>query len=488
MPASRDTSCPGGTYRPTLGTMRIAFLHYHLKPGGVTTVIRHQIAALDGAAETLVLTGEPCPPGFPAATAHLPGLAYDTVRDPAWTVEAVAAAVKTAIGGRWPGGCDVLHVHNPTLAKNGLLPAVLKRLQQAGTKLFLQVHDFAEDGRPGAYAPDPYPANCHYGVLNRRDLKILQTAGLCREGLHLLPNQVRPPAAADPPLPVADHVLYPVRAIRRKNIGEAVLFSCFLPAGGHLAVTLGPNSPADMGPYRCWKRFTTHHRLPVVWEAAARGDFSRLVQTARFLITTSVSEGFGFAFLEPWTAGKLLWGRRLPAVCDDFARNGIDLEHLYPSLPVPIAWLDRQRWRTRWLNAAVAARTAFGQPLNPETAEAAFERLAAADTIDFGLLDETLQAEILERCLQSDAGRGDLVALNPYLANSGKIPNPAALIRANAAAVSRHYSQAADRRRLLDAYAGVQQPVVHRIDKQRLLDAFFDLNRFSLLRWGSWTD
>ena len=37
--------------------MKIALMHYHLKTGGVTTVIKQQIRAVRGICETLVLTG-----------------------------------------------------------------------------------------------------------------------------------------------------------------------------------------------------------------------------------------------------------------------------------------------------------------------------------------------------------------------------------------------------------------------------------------------
>jgi hypothetical protein len=44
--------------------MKIAFVHYHLRPGGVATVIRRQMAALAGVADCLVITGEAPPEDF----------------------------------------------------------------------------------------------------------------------------------------------------------------------------------------------------------------------------------------------------------------------------------------------------------------------------------------------------------------------------------------------------------------------------------------
>jgi hypothetical protein len=46
---------------------------------------------------------------------------------------------------------------------------------------------------------------------------------------------------------------------------------------------------------------------------------------ARTVLTTSLKEGFGFSFLEPWTAGIPVAGRRLEAVCLDFEDEGVAL-------------------------------------------------------------------------------------------------------------------------------------------------------------------
>ena len=37
--------------------MKVAFIHYHLKPGGVTTVLRHQLDVLSEGGEGLVISG-----------------------------------------------------------------------------------------------------------------------------------------------------------------------------------------------------------------------------------------------------------------------------------------------------------------------------------------------------------------------------------------------------------------------------------------------
>ena len=62
--------------------MKIAFLHYHLKTGGVTTVIRQQAEALANDDEVLVISGAEPQSDFPADVVVIPELAYSTADSP----------------------------------------------------------------------------------------------------------------------------------------------------------------------------------------------------------------------------------------------------------------------------------------------------------------------------------------------------------------------------------------------------------------------
>ncbi|MBW1642458.1 MAG: glycosyltransferase family 1 protein, partial [Deltaproteobacteria bacterium] len=57
--------------------MNIAIVHYHLKPGGVTNVIKHQIDALSDQCKILLFTGELSDPPIHDNTIQIPGLGYD---------------------------------------------------------------------------------------------------------------------------------------------------------------------------------------------------------------------------------------------------------------------------------------------------------------------------------------------------------------------------------------------------------------------------
>ncbi|MGD9302352.1 MAG: hypothetical protein PVI13_12310, partial [Desulfobacterales bacterium] len=204
--------------------MKIAFIHFHLETGGVTTVLRQQLGAIPDHWPTLVLTGLPPPTSFPAQVVHIPELGYSSQYKGLFDPDDVARTVLDVVQSRFHGPCDIFHVHNPILAKNHQYLKILKSLQGKGANLLLQIHDFAEDGRPQAYFAEEYPADCHYGVINSRDYDLLLKAGLKTNGLHLIANTVDHSALQPPPVESQKPmILYPVRAIRRKNIGEAVL-------------------------------------------------------------------------------------------------------------------------------------------------------------------------------------------------------------------------------------------------------------------------
>lgn len=466
--------------------MKVAFVHYHLKPGGVTTVIRQQVDALRKiGGEALVFAGAPPPDFFPAETVSVSGLGYTRDSDTAPTGESVAQAIADGITKRWPGGCDVVHVHNPTLAKNAGFPGILETLQKNDFRLLLQIHDFAEDGRPDVYSKAPYPENCHYGVINSRDYRILLRAGLKKEGLHLLPNMVSPLEADSNMLSETPFVLYPVRAIRRKNIGEALLLSLFFKTGHHLAVTLPPNSPADIVAYEDWKLFSKSRHLPVRFEAGLQNEFSTLAATARCFMTTSITEGFGFSFLESWTAGKSLLGRKLPDICSDFEDKGIELEDLYTRLPVPMDWLDRSGYLDARRSALENARRRFESPIPPDAIQEAETHLAESSEIDFGLLNEKYQSEILQRLVEDPSKKAMLIRLNPFLEKFMDLSVPENRIRHNREIVLSDYDTDNYQESLRNIYNRVTNETVrHGIRKEVLLSEFFTPHRLSLLKWG----
>jgi glycosyltransferase involved in cell wall biosynthesis len=462
-------------------------MHFHLRPGGVTTVIADEAAALPG---SIVLAGEPPGDGWPAALAPavrvVRGIGYAADGQVAGPRDVAAEALEV-MREEWGKPADIVHVHNATLNKNPSLPGVLRLLQEAGCRLLVQVHDFAEDGRPTALYPagTEYPGGCHYAVINSRDHAALVAAGLQPDSVHLLPNTVRQLAAtaprggprrgADPP-----RLLYPVRGIRRKNIGEAILLSAVLP--GSLAITLPPRDPADLLRYDAWRSFSREQGLPVVFDAGRERPLGDLLGDADGALSTSLNEGFGFALLEPWTAGVPVAGRRIEHVCADFEEAGVRFPGLYRSLPVDVDLFDAAAFRERWEAALGDSFAAFGRPLVAEARARAAAALAEGGVVDFGALDETAQREIISRaCADAHARRRldspAMEGLRRALHEPG-----AGLVEKNRAAIADAWGAPRISRRLFQVYGEVRgRAVKHHPDRDALLDFFLDPARFRML-------
>ena len=471
--------------------MNIVFMHYHLKTGGVTTCLKHQVEALKDDCHLCVITGETAKDAFPAKVIQIPQLAYSADYHHSFEPEDVASTVVRAIESHFNGPCDIVHVHNPILAKNKKFLKILEALQNKGLSLLLQIHDFAEDGRPRSYFAEDYPADCHYSVVNSRDYRILLKSGLRKQGLHQIFNTVYrsdhpcPPAVSDE----EPYVVYPIRAIRRKNIGEAVLLSLFLRDNETLVITLPPNSQTDIESYQDWKAFVSDHHLQVEFDRGLSHPYEAIVASARYLLTTSITEGFGFSFLEPWLFDKLVWGRKLPEICTDFETNGVSFDHMYTALNVPVDWFEVDDFYKKWKRTIQRTANQFGFVIENDRIQKTFESLSAGGFIDFGLLDEGFQKQVLSRLVTQNPSVhiAELLSLNPYLAEIGRVANEKKIIEANRKAVAHSYNMAQYRQKLLTIYAQVATTSIQqRINKKTLLAEFIDLTKFSLLKWGDY--
>ena len=410
--------------------MRIALVHYHLQWGGVTRIICHLQRALQSRGiATVVLTGKPPAFDFPCVFRVVPGLQYEAAR-PAISASDLAARMYAAASEALAGAPDVWHVHNHSLGKSLVLPVALLDLARRGERLLFQIHDFAEDGRPSNYRAMlagmaggerqrlsrflyPRAGHLHYAVLNGRDCRYLQGAGLDPGQLHLLPNPVDlGPGAAESPAAVTNAPLwlYPTRGIRRKNLGEFLLWSALAPAKTRFAITSGPENPAEQARYRRWQQVAAELRLPVEFEAVGPGrGFIELLRQASGAVTTSVAEGFGMAFLEPWLLGTPVCGRNLPEITAGFRQEGIVLPWSYDRLEIPQHWLGRERLIAAARGGLQRNLAAYGR----SPARGDLERLLAAwireELVDFGRLDEPLQESVLRRLAQSPGQAGNIL-------------------------------------------------------------------------------
>jgi hypothetical protein len=519
--------------------MLVAIVHYHLNRGGVTQVIANQLRALQiQAAEAdpmrvVILHGGRAA-GWPDRAPDAPWLGYTTEvvdgldyhdrqdrQDRPRGAGVLAAGLRTALQ-RAGGSTDrcVIHVHNHSLGKNPMLWGALGRLARDGWPLLLQIHDFAEDFRPENYGwvsagaggdrrgetlRDAYPsaAHIHYAVLNSRDARILAAVGVETDRLHVLPNAVGDIG----PLPsgqaarrglarkfgIPEHrrwLLYPVRGIRRKNLGEALLWSALAGDGWQVGLTLAPATPAERPSYQRWKQVAGSLQLPVAFELGEQSDlsFGDTLSAADRMLTTSVAEGFGLVFLESWLAGKTLVGRDLPEITADFLSAGLRLDQLRPRLDVPLDWIGAAQWRRQFEQAYTRTLARLGRPATVAgDFHRVLDRLTADGWVDFAALPSDQQQEVIRQVVESGDRRERLRSRNAWIEDAlcGNCVSDA--VAHNAAAVRATYSLAACGRKLAGLYRQVVssprgEEVRPLVGAERILDEFLQPERFHPIR------
>ncbi len=502
----------------TSSEMKIAIVHHHLRPGGVTRVIESAVRALNQqGVDVAIFSAGPVERVYPALRPYwreVPELDYQEDADGAHRLE---KALLRAAKQKWASEPDLWHVHNHSLGKNPAWTQLVAKWAMARRRFLLQIHDFAEDGRPelyrrlnqspasvdsesaGSLTAKLYPnsSRVHYACLNRRDWRILTQNSLDPDRVHLLPNPIQ---SFSPTGPVrefsreldieADEVwLYPTRSIRRKNVGEALYWASRMVKGQAVALTLPPNNPESMPVYRKWVEFAKRLKLPVVFETGLKSELSFedwCLGCQRF-ITTSVAEGFGMAFLESWTWGKPVFGRDLPEITEDFKRDGMALKDLYETLPVSLEGMDLSAIRSEWMKDYQRAMESYGQwnPDHQQAAEKFLERWLNQEQIDFGQLKEKYQRQILDRDLSNGINhKGAHLSIQRLRKQKDKEKQ---LIRSNQQVLKEKYSESSYGKSLREIYENILNEDDSETEKdffpsQPVLEAFLGPERFQWLR------
>lgn len=504
--------------------MNVVIVHYHLNRGGVTQVIANQIDLLVGpnslhAVDRIAVLHGGRSQGWTDRTAWqdrvvyrvIEGLDYDQQQSaPPDLARRLVAALQSL---KCAPGETVVHVHNHGLGKNRQLSGALIELARAGYFLLLQIHDFAEDFRPANYRSVcecgpatiyPDAPHIHYAVLNRRDRDILDAAGIPSSRIHWLPNPVPDPGERPsreavrgklpPPWSQSKQrqwIVYPVRAIRRKNLGEALLWSTLISDWAQLAVTLAPLNPVERPSYERWKALASRCDLPCHLEFGERSglSFPEIQSLADRILTTSVAEGFGMVFLEAWLVDRMLIGRDLPEITADYRESGLDLSSLHDAFWIPSRWIDRRSLFDRLAAAYRSVLEAYGRPQpDQSTLNHQCETLMVDGCVDFARLPSVLQQQVIERAATSREARRELIACNDQMASlleDGR--ERSATIAANRQIVQEQYGRRASAARLMAAYRTLGSerpgPVRTRPDvAESVLDALLEVQRFHPIR------
>ena len=431
--------------------MQLYIFHYHLLPGGVTTVIRDGARALlahrdlvPGLTRLVVVAGgeDDGALGAPVEHCRLDAVAYDDAPATAGGQRQFADLLLRRFGdGVW-------WIHNHHLAKNTCFTGAVLIAAAAGQPMILQIHDFPENARPANLArlqqevsASPYPSgdNVRYAVLNRRDHDALAGAGCPDERIALLGNPVRPAArvpapdaataraararlaeagadgadgAAGPPGTGAFDSgrplwLYPVRVRRRKNVLEAGLLARL--AGANLVVTLPAVSAAETPYSREVERLFADGAIPGLYGVGDRLDalglgFNDLLATAHLIVSPSVEEGFGFQFVNALQWRRPLLARRLPVLDDlQILLDGYPAA-VYDAVRCPLTSAERDALRAAYEPAAERAARLLPAAAGAHL-RAALDTILAGDTVDFSYLGAAQQAALLRRCVDPGVAR-----------------------------------------------------------------------------------
>lgn len=507
--------------------MNLVIIHYHLNRGGVTQVILNHLRCLapyrDFIERVVVLYGgrkAAWPPDVDAELdvdlVELPSLEYDELSGP---VPRLASDIGDSVLSRGLAIDDtLLHIHNHSLGKNVAMPGAVAQLAGAGFRILLQIHDFAEDLRPTNYAymrkqlgaeqlaAELYPQaeQIHYGALNSRDLKILASAGVNPDRLHWIPNPAYPPSiSVDKSVIRARFVtelgvstdnqllVYPVRAIGRKNIGEALLWAA-LGEQRTVGVTLAPLAKRELVDYNAWVDLAQRLSVDFRFNLSSEFEFAEVVAAADGFLTTSVAEGFGMVFLESYLAGQMIWGRDLPEITVDFREAGVSFPELAPTLPIPASWIDLPAYADELRRTYARLCRLYDSPVDDVPADRVDNSFLTqdAETVDFGRLTVPLQRSILEK-VASDAGRAQEVrSMLDSCATRSSPSESKAVIGENRRVIQEVFGEAAIGQRLLTVYnrllaSAACQPVSPLPNHNTILSSFLSRERLVPLRLGA---
>lgn len=149
-------------------------------------------------------------------------------------------------------------------------------------------------------------------------------------------------------------LLYPVRVVPRKNIEETILLVYYLrhiTGENYSLIISGKIDESDTlsrDYYEVLKKIIEKVDFPVVFAKGAlplnrkygadggieEYGIGDLYRASCATIMTSLREGFGYPFLECWFAEKIVIGRRIENVIEDFEKDGLSFKWLYDNFLV----------------------------------------------------------------------------------------------------------------------------------------------------------
>jgi hypothetical protein len=420
-------------------------VHYHNRPGGVHTVMERYATAFNrcvGPARgvNLICCKNDLKTGVGFSGAQLLSMPQCEYRN--FTDKNVFIATRNLLRRKLLKAVEQSSAigrlcvvgHNLTLGKNCALSSAFAEVAHAfksannDIRFFSVIHDFAEEGRTNCMRAierlrglgidiggEFYPktGNMVFVVPNQRNYKLLKTSGfnvaLLNNPLseaafsNNLKNAASPKTSSTPKcfIPNAPTLLCPSRIIPRKNIFEAILLSNIILKANLYVGVPGP-SAAHKKLFAKIKTLCGRHALPVIFhEGAYSADECfpcAFYDRVDACLSTSIAEGFGYAFYEPWINGRAIVGRKPLGFSPAF---GLKMPYLYERLPIPASWVSVEALAGKYYDRS--GQFSYARPQKSfQKFKREFEAAFIKDgIIDFSCLDEQTQLNIIHKLLDS---------------------------------------------------------------------------------------
>jgi hypothetical protein len=169
-----------------------------------------------------------------------------------------------------------------------------------------------------------------------------------------------------------------------------------------------------------------------------------------------------------------LRGRRIPAVCRDFEEKGVDLSALYEGIDIPLSLLDERALREQWTDCYRRRMSRYGLSRDIPRPDEVFDGLIRErGAVDFGVLSDLLQREVITRLIEDGRARSVVLDGNPLLTNISHFSPDPDVIERNRNVVLTAYSPGSYGERMREVYGDVMgREVRHSIHREVILRAF----------------
>ncbi len=419
--------------------MKIIIIHHHLNPGGVNRIVEMQskiLSKVDNFHIKLITGKCPIPSWIQQFNLSIkqnklldylnPNIKSKKILQQLYIQ--IISFLKKEISKD-----SIIHIHNPNLGKNPLLMLALHQLCLNNYQIIKHIHDFCEDLRSELYqnqkliiqkifkqplAEVMYPnrPNVFYITINSRDTTLLKKMNIFKKQIFYLPNAIHFEKQNPKSLPLSKKdflkklnlniqkplIVYPIRAIRRKNIGEFILIATLLKKSAQFALSLAPENPIEKIAYNAWVKFSKKHQLPIKYNIGQLISFENLMQIANKVITTSVCEGFGMIFLEPWQYNLNLFGRDLPEITIDIKKKGFKQLSLYKHFWIPNQDpIEASTLKNEYQKLYTKIYNDFSLPIPTNLDKVIKNSKCKGSYLDFANLSIEMQMKIIEKTIAS---------------------------------------------------------------------------------------